>query len=117
MDGHTHTNPQGYDPGCPACNGGPAVMTDDQARAILTQPGPGFAGVFRGDTKTELAKAKEGYEGIGRQLEQLRLTVERALESETRPDSEQAENLERCITDLKAAETNLWGASYYLDNC
>lgn len=21
MNGHTHTNPMGYDPGCPVCNG------------------------------------------------------------------------------------------------
>lgn len=110
MDGHTHTNPQGYDPGCGACNSGPAV-------AVLTQGGPAFAGIIRPDRKTDLATAQETVGGVWRQVADLQRVVERALEYETRPDSEQADNLKAALEELKRAADAVAGAEYNLGNC
>lgn len=69
------------------------------------------------ETRTDLAKAQETVNGVWRQVSDLQMTVERARDYETRPESEQMDNLNAALEELKKAADAVAGAEYHLGNC
>lgn len=68
-------------------------------------------------TGSDLARAKDQVGDVWRRVNDLQATIERARDYESRQNSEQWDNLNRALDDVRKAADALGGVDYNLGNC
>ena len=66
---------------------------------------------------TDLAQAKDQVRDVWRRVTDLQAHIERARDYESRKDTEQWDNLNAALDDVRKAADALGGVDYNLGNC